>query len=341
MNPASVEVTTATSARGQPRISWGAIIAGVVAVLVVQALLSVLGIGIGASTIDPVNEQQPAAGIGIGAGIWFIVSALIAFFVGGWIAGRLAGVPRQIDSLLHGALVWGLAVLLTFYLVTTAVGSLVSGAAGILGRGISLAGQGVAQIAPEIGQTMTGRSGMDTSAIKNEVRQVLRQTGDPALQPGRIEAQGQEAAQDARATASRVVQNPQAAEAELSALIDRIVAKGGNIIEAADREALVNVLVARTNMSRGEAEDTVARWSQTYAQLRSQWNATKSEIAEGAREVGDKAASGVAKAALWTFAIFLFGGAAAAFGGWKGTPKSLLNRGASTIRIDQPGVSGA
>lgn len=341
MNSAPIQVSTSTPAGRQPQISWGAIIAGVVAVLVVQALLSVLGIGIGASTIDPVSEQEPAAGVGIGAGIWFIVSALIAFFAGGWIAGRLAGVPRQVDSLLHGALTWGLAVLLTLYLVTTAVGSLVSGAAGILGRGISLAGQGVAQIAPEIGQTMTGRSGMDTSALKQEVRQVLRQTGDPALQPGRLEAEAREAGQQAREAARNVAQNPQAAEAELSELIDTIVAKGSNVIEAADREALVNVLVARTNLSRGEAEDTVARWSQLYAQLRSQWNATKGEIAQGAREVGEQAASGVAKAALWTFAIFLFGGAAAAFGGWTGTPKSLLTRDASTIRIDQPGVSGA
>ncbi len=35
------------------RISWGAVFAGVIIVLIVQFLLSLLGVGIGASTIDP------------------------------------------------------------------------------------------------------------------------------------------------------------------------------------------------------------------------------------------------------------------------------------------------
>jgi len=111
------------------RISWGAVFAGVVVALVTQLLLSVLGVGIGASTIDPVTEQNPVAGIGVGAGIWFVFSTFLAMFAGGWVAGRLAGVACKTDSALHGVLTWGPATLVTFFLLTTAVGALIGGAA--------------------------------------------------------------------------------------------------------------------------------------------------------------------------------------------------------------------
>ena len=44
------------------RVSWGAILAGVVAALVVQLLLNILGVGIGASSLDAANTgDNPSA----------------------------------------------------------------------------------------------------------------------------------------------------------------------------------------------------------------------------------------------------------------------------------------
>ncbi|RYY08132.1 MAG: hypothetical protein EOO36_24060, partial [Cytophagaceae bacterium] len=54
------------------RISWGAIFAGTVLAIVLQLALSLLGLGIGLGTIDPLTEQNPMAGIGTGAAIWWI-----------------------------------------------------------------------------------------------------------------------------------------------------------------------------------------------------------------------------------------------------------------------------
>jgi hypothetical protein len=125
---------TATAGKS---ISWGAVFAGALLALVVQLMLSVLGIGIGASTINPLTEQNPADGIGTGAAIWFVVSSLIALFAGGWVAGHLAGVSRSSDRALHGILTWGLTTLVTFYLLTTAIGGLIGGTANLLTRGMS------------------------------------------------------------------------------------------------------------------------------------------------------------------------------------------------------------
>ena len=41
------------------KVSWGAIFAGVVVALVVQALLTMLGVGIGVATLDPGTSDNP------------------------------------------------------------------------------------------------------------------------------------------------------------------------------------------------------------------------------------------------------------------------------------------
>ncbi len=133
--PLAAGVYQQPAAAAVKRISWASVFAGVVIVLVTQLLLSLLGLGIGASTINPTTEQDPASGLGIGAGIWFILTSLIALFAGGWVAGRLAGIPRNIDSMLHGLLTWGLASLLLFYFLTSTVGSLIGGTFRVLGTG--------------------------------------------------------------------------------------------------------------------------------------------------------------------------------------------------------------
>jgi len=106
------------------RVSWAAVLAGVVVALVVQLLLSLLGVGIGASTVDALQDQDPTGGLATRAGMWFMGTSLVAVFLGGWVAGRLAGIPRRIDSLLHGVLTWSVATLMLFFLLTSSVGNL-------------------------------------------------------------------------------------------------------------------------------------------------------------------------------------------------------------------------
>lgn len=65
-------------------VSWAAVLAGVVVSLVAQLLLNMLGLGIGAATIDPAAGQSPEAStLSIGAAIWWTVSGIIAAFLGG------------------------------------------------------------------------------------------------------------------------------------------------------------------------------------------------------------------------------------------------------------------
>jgi hypothetical protein len=111
------------------RVSWGAVFAGVVVALVVQLILNLFGIGIGASTLNPGAADNPSAsGLSIGAGIWWIVSGVIAAFGGGYAAGRLAGQPIESTAAWHGLTTWALTTLVVFYLLTSVVGSIIGGA---------------------------------------------------------------------------------------------------------------------------------------------------------------------------------------------------------------------
>ena len=104
------------------RVSWGALFAGVVVAIATQLLLGALGLAIGLTAADT------PSGFGAAAGIWWLLSGLIALFVGGWTAGRLANAPRTLDGALHGFATWGLATLISAWLVTSAVGGILGGA---------------------------------------------------------------------------------------------------------------------------------------------------------------------------------------------------------------------
>ncbi|MBX6330948.1 MAG: hypothetical protein IRY91_03775, partial [Gemmatimonadaceae bacterium] len=107
------------------RLKWGAVFAGLVVALALQVVLTLLGTAIGLTAVGP---DTSARGIGIGAGIWMIVTALIALYVGGLTTGYLAGVLTRGNGALHGVLMWGLSTLLAAYLLASGVGSLLGGA---------------------------------------------------------------------------------------------------------------------------------------------------------------------------------------------------------------------
>lgn len=107
------------------RLSWGAVFAGLVVATALQIVLTLLGMAIGLSVVNP---AQSAKGFGIGAAIWMIITTLISLYVGGLVTGRMAGVLTRRDGALHGILVWGLYTILAIYLVTSGISSLLGGA---------------------------------------------------------------------------------------------------------------------------------------------------------------------------------------------------------------------
>jgi len=309
------------------RISWQAVLGGVVVALAVQLLLSLLGLGIGASTVDPLKEQNPLSGLGTGTGVWFAISTIVSIYVGSWVAGRLAGMNRRLESSLHGILTWAFTALIAFYFVNAMLSSAISSMAGAVKTGANVVGQSVASVAPGIGQMAQEQlraSGIDISNIKEEATTLLRQTGKPALQPENMEQQVDAAASDAGNTAQTAAQNPAGTDAELTGLIDRIFSRGEATLNQVDKEALVNVLVARGSMTPDQASQTVDRWQASAVVAKQKYEQAKVAAEQKAREIGDATAKNVSKGALLTFIALVLGAVAAAFGGIHGMPRNEI-----------------
>lgn len=122
------------------RISWGAVFAGSIVSLAVLVLLTALGAGIGLAAAPAAisgGGTNAAIGFGIGSAVWMLLSGIVSFFCGGWVAGRLNGIPRISESVIHGIVSWSLTtVMLAFVFTTATVGALgaASNAIGSLSR---------------------------------------------------------------------------------------------------------------------------------------------------------------------------------------------------------------
>lgn len=309
------------------RISWSAVFAGVLVAIVSQILLTLLGLGIGLSTVDPQTEQNPTAGLGTGSAIWYIVTSLLSLFLGGWIAGRLASAPRLFDGMIHGVLTWCLATLLTIYFLTTTLGSLIGGASRLVGSLVRTAGSAVAATAPGIGNAVQDQlkengvdlKSLDLSDLKQEANRLLRQTGNEKLNPNTLEREAKQAGRQARSAANRALTDPQSTDDIAGGLFDRLFKQGQTTINSVDREDAVNVVMKRTGKSRAESQQIVDNWINTYKQAAAKFEQTKQEASVKAREAADAAASAASKAAIFGFFGLLIGVVAAGYGAKMGT----------------------
>ncbi|WP_274630896.1 PhnA-like protein [Arvimicrobium flavum] len=147
------------------KVSWGAILAGVVVALVIQVLLTMLGVGIGVAVLDPHAGDNPAAStFSISAAIWYAAAGILAAFAGGYIAARMSGKTSPTTGALHGLTTWAFTSLLVLYLLSTTVGAIVGGAFSGISSAIGGIGQTVAQTAPVIADANP------LDAIENQVR---------------------------------------------------------------------------------------------------------------------------------------------------------------------------
>lgn len=119
-------------------LMWSAIFGGMIAAMGVQVILTLLGVGLGAAVTNPASEpwaDSDARGMGIGAVIWLILSGIISFGVGGFVAGKMSGVVRTGSGALHGMLAWALAAVVGTMVTALAGSATLGGAAAGAGAG--------------------------------------------------------------------------------------------------------------------------------------------------------------------------------------------------------------
>ncbi len=312
------------------RFSWGAIAAGMVIAVVVQLVLSLLGTGIGMSTIDPLRYSSPdASSFGLGAGIWWVVSSVLALFAGGWVAGHLAHSSDRTDALLHGLLTWGVATIVTVYLLASVVGSVARGGANLLGKAASVTAAGAAAVAgpaSDMAKRQIDASGISLDTVKSQVQQLLAQTGKPGLQAGAIAGQASAAAGQLTDAAGTAGSNGGSAADDLQGALQKIITSGKSTVDQADRESVINVMMARTGATRPEAEQRVDGWIKSYQDTRAKIDQQTAAAEAKARQAADDAASASSKAAFVGFVALVLGAIAAAIGGLLARRPVLVGR---------------
>jgi len=96
--------------------SWSAVILGVVSALSLLTVLMLFGMALGLSSVDPytITRNENSYALPVATIAWIVVSAMASFFVGSWVAGYLSRADRD-SSVLHGPVVWALALLLSAF----------------------------------------------------------------------------------------------------------------------------------------------------------------------------------------------------------------------------------
>ncbi len=325
---------------GANRISWGAVFAGAAVALAAMLLLSTLGVGIGAATIDPLMDKNPVSGVPAGSAIYLVIVQLVALAIGGYVAARLAGIPRVIGSALHGVVVWAVASLAMVWLATTAIGGLVSGSVSMLSAAANGAARATAALIPDdlqlpdmsvsdirmndlppSIQSALRKQGITKENLKTQARQMFRNV---------ISQQEQASARAATiATARDIIANPSDAMAEVDQLIDRLFGGPGAVLSEEDLKQALNVMQTRFGITQAEAEKIYNRWAERVKSAAAEVDAALSSAKKQSLEAASTAASVVSKVAFATFFASLLGllaaGAAAAWG----RPKDLIGSRAS------------
>ena len=288
----ALETTTTMMAGGSHihrRISWGAIFGGVILVVTIQLLLSLLGAGIGLDTVNTNAGTTPdASSLGIGAGAWWVISSIIALAFGGYAAAWLAGVELRWDGLLHGLITWGVATLLTVWLLSSAIGGVMGGGASALGGLASAAGGGVKSAAQPIAQA----TGVSPDMLQQQAQAYLKPANpDPATM------------------------SPQDAQKEV---VTNLATYAKGAPDAADAKTrVVAIMAAQQHISADQA-------SQQFDQAQAKLQQDKAQAIQTAKNVADATATAASHTSFAAFADLLIGMIAAAIGGALAVQRRML-----------------
>ncbi len=142
------------------RVRWGPIWAGVLTALTALLLLSLLGLAVGLTAVDAEAAARQGGlplSMGLGAAIWGAISAILAFLLGGFVAGWTAAIFNRRWGALNGALVFLLAIPLILF----------------------LAGQGLGGILGTLGNYASALN-VDLSQVRNAAEGAANQAGQAA-----------------------------------------------------------------------------------------------------------------------------------------------------------------
>jgi len=257
-------------------VSWAAVIAGAVIAAALSLALFAGGTGLGFLSISPWSgEGATAPAIGIGLIVWMLATQIVAYGIGGYVAGRLRTKWVDVHSdevyfrdTAHGFLVWALSAVVSAVLLGASIATLASG--------VARAGASMAAGAGTAATAAAAAGGGDAMA------QVQGYFSDALLRSERPDA----------------VSDRNGAREEVGRIVAMSVARGSMTGE--DRDYVVKVVAAQTGMDPAAAQRRVEQAVQNVKQA-------ADDAKQKAKEAADQARKAAAAFALWGFASMLIG----------------------------------
>jgi hypothetical protein len=228
-----------TDTVGLSYVEWGAVFAGAVLAAALSFVLLTFGVAIGLSATSPwPGSGLSAKVIASVAVFWTMAQQIGSVMAGGYVAGRMrsrwyeSGHEAEFRDGLHGALVWGVAVLISALLIFATAGA-------VARTGASFAGKAAGSMANS------------TDATDTVIDAMLRPVN--AGQAAPAGPQGTSAAQ-ATPTGQRLA-GTEETRAEIARILATSVAGGSMTSE--NRTYLTQLVAQRTGIPQQEAERRV------------------------------------------------------------------------------------
>ncbi len=281
-------------------VSWGAIAAGAAAAASLSLILLILGVGLGLSSVSPWSGAGVSAGtFGVSTILWLTLTQLLASAMGGYLAGRLRTKWTEVHTdevyfrdTAHGFIAWAVATLATAALLTSVIGSILSGGAqagaamagGAVGSAASVVG-GAAGSAADGTRMAQGNDGAPMAYFIDSLfrREPSVANATPSGAAGAADAIERSSNRDA-AEVSRIFMNVSRTEP----------------LPPEDIRYVGQIVAQRTGLAPQEAERRV---NDVYARAQAKFR--EAEIAT--RDAADKARKASAYGALWLFVSLLIG----------------------------------
>ena len=312
------------------RISWGAVIAGTLTTLAILILLSLLGIGIGLTTIDPLTEQDPFSGLSTGTIIWWVISNLVAIFIGGMVAARASGLPSNTDGAMHGFLSWGLSLLISFLLVTSTIGSIIGGVgsmiSGIFGDSTA---ENIAEQIDQVQNDSQDATDMTLKSIKSEMFRLINKGENLNILPEGTANETRQELEEMRSESRQAINQLNIDDVienfvnDIRVDLDRNGDLNVRVVgnkDYIDKEAIKEYLVKNTDLSRQEIEGVITKWErkidETVERIKTEYAEVKAEI----QEVSEEATDAAGKYGIIAFFVLLLGALAGFLGGALASP---------------------
>jgi len=314
---------------------WGAVLGGFITALSILFLLNLLGLGIGFATVNPLQETNPADGLGMGAIFWWSISNLIALFVGGLVAGRIAGTSDTKVGGIHGFVSWGIYALFSIWMVFSGVGSIIGGVTGAASNLFSSNQNAVTINLNDEQKNKSQRADMSVDRVKRNIRKLVKAGQRFNVLPEDASAEINEVLDVNQQDIKRTMRelnvrdnvdqffNDLTFNLDDEGNLDISVEGEGEYFEKID---LKEYLDENTELSEEEINGLITKWDEQINQAVKRAEELYAEAKQQAEEAAAKTADAIAKFSIWAFLAFLIGAGMAFYGGTIGTSDLRVNK---------------